>query len=102
MEADQVDVVAFAVFGYFEQVENAEEAGSAGELRGDVGKADGLDGVDFDLAFFHLVALADGDAESDPDADAAGDFTAADAVSKAFGEDHGIGLLRRVKSWQSI
>jgi hypothetical protein len=93
VEADQVDVVAFAVFGYFEQVEDAEEAGFAGQLRGDVGKAYGFDGVDFDVAFFHLVALADGDAGADPDADAAGDFAAADAGAEALGEDHGVSLL---------
>lgn len=70
MEADEVDIVAAAVFGDFKEVEDAEEAGCEGELRGDVGEADGLDGVDFYLAFLHGVSCADGDARALPDADA--------------------------------
>ena len=89
MEADEVDVVAGAVLGYFEEVEDAEEAGGSGELRGDVGEADGLDGVDLDLALFHAVAVADDDVRARPDADAAGDFSAADAFAETLGEYHG-------------
>ena len=88
MEADEVDVLAFAVLGDFEQIEDAEEAGGAGELGSDVWKADGFDGVDFDVAFFHLVTLADGDAWAKPEANAAGDAAGADAVAKALGEYH--------------
>jgi len=92
VEADEVDVVAFAVFGYFEQVEDAEEAGFAGELRRDVGQADGFDGVDLDFTFLHFVTIASDDVRARPDADAGGDFAAADAVTETFGEDHGVGL----------
>ena len=95
MEADEVDVVALAVLGDFEQVDEAEEAGCAGELWSDVGKADGLNGVDLDLAFFHAVAVADDDMGTCPDADAARDFAAADTFAKPLGEGHGGSLARR-------
>lgn len=88
VEADEVDVVAFAVLGYFKEIEDAEESRGAGKLRGDVGEADWLDGVDFDLAFFHAVAGADGHVRACPDADAAGDLAAADSFAKVFGERH--------------
>ena len=94
VEADEVDVFAVAVFGDFEQVDEAEEAGGAGELRGDVGEADEVDGVDFDFAFFHAVPVADDHMGARPDADAAGDFAAADALAEAFGEGHGESLAR--------
>jgi len=88
VKVDQVDVLALAVFGDFEQVQNSQEAGGAGQLWSDIGQADGLDGVDFDLTFFHGVALADADAWAVPDTDGAGDFAAADAVAEALGDDH--------------
>jgi hypothetical protein len=96
VEANEVDIVAFAVFCGFEQVEDAEEAGGLGELGRDVGQADGFDGVDLDLAFVHAVAASDFDARGDPDADRAGDLSGADAVAEAFGEDHVENVLRRM------
>ena len=98
MEADEVDVVTAAVFCDFEEVENSEEAGSASEMRSDVGKADGLDGVDFDLAFFHAIALAHGDARARPDADADGDLTAANASAETLREYHGAPRYMRGRS----
>ena len=92
VEADEVDVVAAAVLGDFEQIEKADEAGFAGELWGDVGKADGFDGVDLDLAFFHAVAIPGDHMRAGPDADATCDFAAADAFAEALGEDHGESL----------
>jgi hypothetical protein len=53
--------LALAVFGDFEEVVDAKETGRAGECGGDVGQADGLDGVDLDFAFFHAVAAANAD-----------------------------------------
>jgi len=94
VEADQVDVLAFAVLRYFEQVEDTEKSGGAGELRSDFGKADGLDGVNFYFAFFHAVTVADFDVGTHPDADARSDFAAANAFSEALGEHHA-GILRR-------
>jgi hypothetical protein len=95
VEADEVDVLAFAVFGDLEQVENAEEAGGACELGSDVGKADRFDGVNLDVAVFHWIAFADGDACAQPEAHGAGDPAGADAFAKAFGEDHCAASLHR-------
>jgi len=89
VEADEVDGLAAAVLGDFEEIEDAEEARSLGERGGDVREADGLDGVDFNFAFFHPVAAADADLGTHPDTDRAGDFAAADAFAEAFGEVHG-------------
>ena len=89
MEADEVDFFAASMLGDFEQVKNAEEAGCASQLGRDVGEADGLNGVDFDLAFFHGVTPADFDARGLPDADTQGDVAATDAIAEAFGEHHG-------------
>ena len=69
-------------------VARQDEHGGARELGGYVGKADGLDGVDLDVAFFHCVAFADGDARGDPETNAAGDSAGADAVAEALGEGH--------------
>jgi hypothetical protein len=80
------------VLGYFEQVEDAEETGCAGQCRGDIRQADGLDGVDF--AFVHAVTRACFYVGARPDADAAGDFAAANSIAEALGEDHGVSLLR--------
>lgn len=76
------------MFGDLEQIEDAEEAGGSGELGCDVGQAEGFDGIDLNVAFFHGVATADFDAWSFPDADAEGDVAAANSVAKPLGEDH--------------
>ena len=88
VETDQIDILAAAVFCDFEQVQNAEESGLARQFRSNVGKSDGLDGVDLDGAFFHWVALTDGDTRANPETNRAGDFAAADAFAKAFAEYH--------------
>jgi hypothetical protein len=93
-EADQVDLVAGAVFGNFQQVENAEETRFAGKLGRDVGEADGLDRIDFDFTFFHAITAAHLHVWARPDANAAGDVSATNAIAKALGEHHGESLRR--------
>jgi len=101
VKADQIDIFTASVFCDFEQVEHAEETGFACQFWGDIREADSFDGVDFDGSFltsvfvstnpeprFHGVSLADGDARAQPKADGARDFAAANAIAKAFGEDH--------------
>ena len=88
MKADEVDVVALAMLGHFEQVKDAGESGLAGQLRSDVGQADGRDGLNLDFAVAHAVAVSDDDMRTGPDADAAGDLAADDALAQALGEDH--------------
>jgi hypothetical protein len=85
------------MFGNLEEVHDAEKAGLAGEGGGDIRKADGLDGIDLDVSFFHGVASADADVEPLPDADGTGDFTAADGVAKALREGHRKSLQRAKK-----
>jgi len=89
VKADEVDVLASTMLSDFEEVEYAEEAGGLGERGRDVGQADGFDGVDLDLAFFHAVAATDANLQTHPDTDGAGDFAGADAFAEALGEVHG-------------
>ena len=96
MKSDQVDILASAVFRNLEQVYQTVEAGLTRELRGDIRKPDGLDGIDFNLAFVHRIAAADPDARTHPDANAAGDVAAPHAVAKTFREDH-CWILQRVQ-----
>ena len=96
MKADQVDILALAVFRNLEQVDQTVEAGLTRELRGDIRKPNGLNGIDFNLAFVHRIAAAHPDARTHPDANAAGDVAAPHAVAKTFREDH-LGILQRVQ-----
>jgi hypothetical protein len=88
VEPDQVDILAFAVPRCFQQIGDAEEAGFPRELRRDFRKLDGLDGVDFDLAFVHTVPRADGYAGTTPNPNAGGNFAATDSFAQTFCEDH--------------
>ena len=96
MKSDQIDILASAVLRNLEQVDQTVEAGLTRELRGDIRKPNGLNGIDFDLAFVHRIAAADPDARTHPDANAAGDVAAPHAVAKTFREDHH-GILQRVQ-----
>src|SRR5688572_30228420 len=86
MEPDQVHVLAAAVLRHLQQVDEAGEARGPRELRRDVGQRDPLDRVDLDRAFAERVASADLDARALPDAHAARDLAAADAVVQALRE----------------
>ena len=88
MEADEIDVASAAMLGDFEQVKDAKKTGSAGQFRCDVGEADRLDGIDFDLPFFHAIASTCLDVGTLPDADARGDVSTTNAVAEALGEYH--------------
>jgi hypothetical protein len=81
MESDQVDFLARAMFGDFEEIDQAQESGLSGKLRGDFLNTDLLNGIDFDVAFFHAVSVAGFDVRKLPDADAAGDFAGADSFA---------------------
>ena len=88
MEADEVDPFAFTVLRHLQQIDDAEEAGFARQLGRDIRETDRLDGIDFDLAFFHLITGPDFYVRAHPDADAAGDFSAANSLTEAFREHH--------------
>lgn len=69
VEANQIDILPASVLRHFEQIENTEKAGGAGQSRSDVGQADGFDGVNLDLPFFHSIARPDTHVGAHPDAD---------------------------------
>jgi hypothetical protein len=92
MEADQIDVLAFAMLRDFQQIDQAKESRFSRKLGSDFLKADLVNGVDFDVAFFHAIAGTDLDVREFPDPDAADNFPTSDAVAKALGEDHGASL----------
>lgn len=94
MEADEIDLLTGAVFGDVQQVDNPEKAGFAGEGGRDIGQADGLNGIDLDVAFLHGIACSDPHVEALPDTDGAGDFAAADGVAETPGEGHGESVHR--------
>src|SRR5215472_12401075 len=58
VKADQVDVPASTVVSHLEEIQNAKKPRLLRQLGSNVGKTDGLDGVHFDLAFFHPVPPA--------------------------------------------
>ena len=92
MEADQVDVVAFAVFCDFEQIDDAEKPRFACQLRRNVEEPDRFDGIDFDLAFLHRVAVPDLYVRAGPDADATGNLTRPDPLAQTFRKDQAASL----------
>jgi hypothetical protein len=87
VEPDEVDIFTFAMFRNLEQVDDAEEARRARQLRGDIEETDRFDGIDFDLAFVHRVAVADLHVRTGPDADATGDFALPDPLAQTFRKD---------------
>lgn len=55
MEPDEINVLPLAVLCHFQEINQAEESGLSCQLRGDIGKSNGFDGIHLDLAFFHPV-----------------------------------------------
>src|SRR4051812_1508700 len=98
MEADQIEVPAFAVIGDLEQIHHAEKAGLARQHRSNIRQTDRLDGVHFDLAFFHRIAASHFDARVHPHADATGDVSTANALAEPLGEHHEKSLHREADS----
>jgi len=88
MKPDQIHVSAAAVFGDSEQIFHAREPRFTSELVGDVRHRNGIDRVHDDVAIVHLVTASDFDMRPGPDANAASDSAAADALAKRFREQH--------------
>jgi hypothetical protein len=88
VEPNEIDIFAFAVLGNFQQIDETQEAGFTREFGGDIGETDRLDGIHLDLTFLHSVAGAHFDMRPRPDANAAGDFSAANSVAKPLGKHH--------------
>jgi len=88
MKPDQIHVLAAAMFGNSKQVFHALEPGLSSQIVGDVRDRDGIDRIHDDVAIVHSVAAADFDVRPRPDANAASDSFAADALAKGFHEHH--------------
>ena len=88
MKTDEIDVLAAPVLGNFQKIDQAEESGLSRQLRGDIREADRLNGIHFDCAFFHPVSQADFHTRAYPEANAAGDLPAPNAVPKPFRKHH--------------
>ena len=88
VEADQVDILAFTVPRDLQQIGEAEETRFSREFRRNLRKLDRLNRVDLDLSFVHTVTATGPYAWTTPNANAAGNLSAADSFAKTFGEDH--------------
>src|SRR5690349_15070841 len=71
-----------------QQVDDPLESRAAGELRRHVFTRDRANRLHFHEALFHAIAAADFHARAHPDAHAAGDFAAPDAIAELFCEEH--------------
>src|SRR6478736_1516387 len=89
MEPNQVGLVAFAVPRDLQEIVNAVESRLAGQIVRNVVDGDRRNRIDNDVSIVHRVAAADLDMEPRPDAYAALDSPAPDAVAQAFREHHG-------------
>jgi hypothetical protein len=94
VEPDQIDVLALTVLRHLEEVDDTLETRLSRQLWSDIGKTDRQDRIHLDLALFHAVAVADLDVGTHPYSDAASDFSAANSIAQALGEDHLESLLR--------
>ena len=88
MEPNQIDVVTSTVFRGLEQVVHAGKARLTRQVMRNLRQTDGHDRIHHDLSFVHAVTTADLDVGPGPDADAAPDPPASNAVAKVFGEHH--------------
>jgi hypothetical protein len=76
------------MFGHFEKIDYVLEAALARKIRSYIVDANRRDRVDFNLAPFHSVSPADGNARLMPYADAAGNRARPDAIAQVLLEEH--------------
>jgi len=88
MKPHQINVLSFTVLRDFEQIDDAQEARLSRQHWSDVLKTDLVDRIHDNLTFVDTVAVAHFDMWACPYADAASDFSPADAVAKPLGEYH--------------
>src|SRR6267142_3190115 len=102
MEANQVDVVTAAVTGGLHQVLRTGETRIARQFVGDVRLPDRGYRIHHDVSLVHRVSTAHFHVEPLPDADAAPDSPAANAVAKTFREHHDEAVTLRMSSSRHI
>jgi hypothetical protein len=88
VETHEKNVSTSAVVCDFEQIDDAEETGLSRQLRCDIGKADGLDGVHFNVTFLHGIPAAHFDVRTGPDSDATRNLSATNSLAEALGKHH--------------
>jgi hypothetical protein len=88
VKPDEIDISAFAVTSNLEKIDHSKEARLARQLRSNVRKTDGLDGVHFDFACLHPIPPAYLNMRTCPDAYAARDFSSTNAIPQTPGERH--------------
>jgi hypothetical protein len=88
MEPDQINILALTVLRHLQKIDHTKETRFSSQLWGNVRKADRLDGIHFDLSFFHRVSGAHSDMWAGPDPDTACDFSAPNSFPKSLGEHH--------------
>lgn len=88
VKANEIDVHSAPMFRNLEQVDNACETRRTCQCRRDIAKANLRDRIDFNLAFFHLIAPTGCDTRTLPYANAALDYPASHSIAKAFSKDH--------------
>ena len=98
MEPDEVDILALPVLGDLQQIDEAQESRFACQLGSDLLKADLLNRIDLNFAFFHPVPFARRNAGTLPDPDAASNLSPVDAVAETLGERHERQSTRRGSS----
>src|SRR5258708_3134352 len=84
-ELDQINPLARAVLGGLQQIDHAGEAAATRQLRRDIAQADLLDRGDADATGRQGIGAADLDMAPLPDAHAAGDLAALDALAQRLG-----------------
>ena len=100
MESDQVHVVTRAVPGDAQQVLATLEPRLARQIVGDILERDRCHGIHDDVAVVHTIAAAHLHVRSRPDAHAACDPPAFDALAKFFGEHHRLNPTGRRDAWR--
>jgi hypothetical protein len=89
MEPDEKDALASSMLRHFQQIHHSQKPRVPRQLRGNVRKADRLNGIDFYVAgFIELIAIADFHVRTGPDSDAARDLAAPNAIAQALRKNH--------------
>ena len=82
MEPNEVNVFPSAMFRDFQKIQYPQEPGGLSQLGCDIREPDGFDRIHFDFSIcVHAVPAANLDMRACPDADAAGDVTAANSFA---------------------
>jgi hypothetical protein len=88
VEPNQIDIFTFTVLRNLEQIDDTKETRFASQLWSDIRKTDRLDGIHFDLTFFHTIPVAHLDVGTFPYSDTASDLSPTNSLAKPLGKYH--------------